>query len=131
MFVESFQGQYKDGSNGTHDFRMLSASFLILRILILALFLNHHCLLSHTLIVQGVFIAGASCIHAITKSYKLNFMNNVDIIILFLLKIFITSTSVSSLLTYAILGATLLLLVPHMVLIFSICHTLAKKISMP
>jgi len=39
--VESFQGQYKDGSNGTHDFTMVSASFLILRILILALFLNH------------------------------------------------------------------------------------------
>ena len=36
MFVESFQGQYKDGTNGTHDFRMVSASFLILRILILA-----------------------------------------------------------------------------------------------
>ena len=30
MFVESFQGQYKDGTNGTCDFRMVSASFLIL-----------------------------------------------------------------------------------------------------
>ena len=42
MFVESFQGQYKDGTNGTHDFRMVSASFLILRILILGSFGNHH-----------------------------------------------------------------------------------------
>ena len=33
MFVESFQGQYKDGTNGTRDFRIVSASFLILRIL--------------------------------------------------------------------------------------------------
>ena len=32
MVVESFQGQYKDGSNGTWDFRMVSASFLILDI---------------------------------------------------------------------------------------------------
>jgi len=36
MFVESFQGQYKDGTNGTRDFRMASASFLLLRILILS-----------------------------------------------------------------------------------------------
>ena len=39
-FVESFQGQYKDGTNRTRDFRMVSASFLILRILILATFHN-------------------------------------------------------------------------------------------
>ena len=41
MFADSFQGQYKDGTNGTRDFRMVSALFLILRILILATFLNH------------------------------------------------------------------------------------------
>ena len=33
--VEPFQGQYKDGSNGTCDFTMFSASFLILRVWIL------------------------------------------------------------------------------------------------
>ena len=59
MFVESFQRQYKDGTSGTRDFRMVSASFLVLRILILAFFLNHHRLLSHTSIIQGAFIAGA------------------------------------------------------------------------
>ena len=80
MFVESFQGQYKDGTNGTCDFRMVSASFLILRILILALFLNHHRLPARTEEMQGAFFACASCIYAITKPYKLNFMNNVDIV---------------------------------------------------
>ena len=117
MFVESFQGQYKDGTNGTHDFRMVSASFLILRIVVLFLFLNHHRLLSHTSILQGAFFACASSIHAITRPYKLNFMNNVDIIILFLLEIliFVTSISASPLLTYIILGSTLLLFVPHMI----------------
>ena len=39
MFLESFQGQYKDGTNGAHDFRMVSASFLILRILIVTTYL--------------------------------------------------------------------------------------------
>ena len=130
MFVESFQGQYKDGTNGTRDFRMVSASFLILRILILAFFTNHHRLPTHTSEMQGVLVAWATFIHAITKPYKLNFMNNVDIAILFLLEIliFVSSTSASpSLLTYLTLGLTLLLLIPHMIPIFYICRKLAKR----
>ena len=131
MFMESFQGEYKDGSNGSRDFRMVSASFLILRILILALFINHHRLPAHTVELQGAFVACASCIYAITKPYKLNFMNNVDFVILVLLVIliFVTSTSGSSLSTFTILGSTLLLLVPHMILLFYICRKLAKKIG--
>ena len=115
MFVESFQRQYKDGTNGTRDFRMVSASFLIL----LFLFLNLHRLLLHTSLLQGAFIAGATCIHAITRPYKLSFMNNVDIVILFLLEIliFVISSSGIPLLTNFILVATLLLLIPHMILI--------------
>ena len=131
MFVESFQGQYKDGTNGTRDFRMVSASFLTLRILVLFLFLNHHRSLSHTSDLQVLLFACTSCFHAITRPYKLNFMNNVDIVILFLLEIliFVTSSSVSPFLAYFILGTTLLLLVPHTILIFFICHKLAKKIG--
>ena len=58
-------------------------------------------------------------------------MNNVDIGILFLLEILIfgTSSSASPLLAYFILGITLLLLIPHMILIFYICHKLANKIG--
>ena len=131
MFVESFQGHYKDGTNGTRDFRMASASFLILRILILVFFLNHHRLPSHTSVLQGVLIACATCFHAITRPYKLNFKNNVNIVILLLLEILILvmSTSNSPRLTYIILVTTLLLLIPHMILIFYICHKLAKKIG--
>ena len=131
MFVESFQGQYKDGTNGTRDFRMVSASFFVLRILILFLFINHHRSSLSTSLLQGVLFAGASCMHAITRPYKLNFMNNVDIVILFLLEIliFVTSSSASSLLTHIILGTTLLLLIPHKILIFYICHRLAQKID--
>ena len=131
MFVESFQGQYKDGTNGTRDFRMVSASFLILRILILFLFINHHRTISRTSELQGVLIICATCIHAITRPYKLNFMNNIDIVILVLLEIliFVISSSGTPLSTYIILVTTLLLLIPHMILIFYICHKLANKIG--
>ena len=53
MFVESFQGQYKDGTNGARDFRMVSALFLILRILILSLFVNQHRSTFHTAEMQA------------------------------------------------------------------------------
>ena len=63
------------------------------------------------------------------RPYKLNFMNNVDIIILFLLEMF--SLAISNLtlefFVSTILGLTLLLLVPHMVLILYVCYALAKK----
>ena len=60
-------------------------------------------------------------------------MNNVDIVILFLVEILIlaTSTSRSPLVTFIILGTTVLLFIPHMILIFYICHKLAKKIGIP
>ena len=86
MFVESFQGQYKDGTNNTRDFRMVFASFLILRILILFLFIIYHRLPTHTSEIQGGLFACATCMYAITRPYKLN---NVDIVILFLLEILI------------------------------------------
>ena len=131
MFVESFQGQYKDGTNDTRDFRMVSASFLILRTLILALFMNHHCSTSHTAEIQVFLFSCASCFHAVTRPYKLNFMNNVDIVILFLLGtlIFVANNSASPFATYFILVTTLLLLIPHMILIFYICQKLANKIG--
>ena len=131
MFVESFQGQYKDRNNDTRDFRMVSASFLILRIVVLYLFMNHDHSTSHTAEMQVFLFLSASCFHAVTRPYKLNFMNNVDIIILFLLGtlIFVASSSVSLSLTYIILVTTLLLLIPHIILIFYIFHKLANKIG--
>ena len=90
-FVESFQGQYTDGTNGTCDFRMVSASFLILRIVILASFQDRHlfgdCYLIWRLSSQCVLLASVSSFYAIAKPHKLSFMNNVDILILLLLRV--------------------------------------------
>ena len=93
------------------------------------LFLNHHRLSSHTSELQGVIFLCAVCFHAITRPYKLNSMNNVDIAILFLLEIltFAAISPVPDSLAYLILASTLLLGVPHMVLIFYLCCKLTKK----
>ena len=125
MFVESFQGQYKDGTNGTYDFRAISASFLILRITILTNFQLRSEMLSTSAELICAFCICASCFYAIARPYKENFRNFIDILILFLLEFASLVTSIP--LTRNILISTLLLGVPHMVLIFYICYVLAMK----
>ena len=129
-FVESFQGQYKDGTNGTRDFRMISASFLIIRILIIFTFLNRN---YHTwsLSYQIALFASVTCIYAIIRPYKFNYMTMVDILILFLAEMLSLATTnpKTKHFTKLILVSTLVLLVPHMVLLFYICYELAKKAS--
>jgi len=128
MFVESFQGQYKDGTNGTCDLRMVSASFLIIRILIVASFLNHNYYIWGSLYQSGL-VASFSALYAIIKPYKLNFNTNVDVLILFLIEILLLVTNIPAPahLTFAILVSTLLLGIPHMVLIFYVWYELIKK----
>ena len=128
MFVESFQGQYKDGTNGTRDFRGASATFLIVRFLILVLFSEHHPRLAVTAGLLNFILVCTSCFYAIAKPYKVNFVNSVDIMILLLLEIATLATSASGK-TYVYVILTLVLLVPHMVLIGYICYVLAKKVG--
>ena len=134
MFVESFQGQYKDGTNGTCDFRMVSASFLILRILTMASFMPHHLPLWPASGVQCVLFAIAACFYAVMKPYKSTFRNNIDFLILALLEILsveflvaVYHIETTTLFKYTVLATPLVLGVPHMVLIFYISYVLAKK----
>ena len=79
MIVESFQGQYKDGTNGTRNFRMASASFLILRILTLVSFYKTSSLWGSS-DVQGLLLLCTTCIYAVVRPYKHNFRNIADIL---------------------------------------------------
>ena len=135
MSVESFQGQYKDGTNGTRDFRMVSASFLILRILILPSFFAQHLNFWSSSELQCALFVIASCIFATIRPYKSNLRNNVDTLMLGLLALlslaFLTETNYPGTVSSAqsILLTTLLLGVPHLILILYICNVLAKKAS--
>ena len=133
MFVESFQGEYKDGTNGTRDFRMVSASFLILRILILASFHNYSLWISA--VAQFALIC-AVCFYVVVRPYKRNIGNSVDVLILALLgtPVLLLLLAVHFNLTppivpYYCLVIVLLLGVPHMVLILYICSKLANKLG--
>ena len=128
MFVESFQGQYKDGTNGTRDFRGASATFIILRVFIMLIFSKRYHTLMRTAALLNLFFVCTSCFYVIARPYKVNFMNSVDLLILFVLEAGTMALSVTSKnYMYGIVATTLLLSVPHMVLMGYICHVLAKK----
>ena len=131
MFAESFQGQYKDGTNGTRDFRMVSSTFLLLRILIVASFSPHNWSPLPTSDVRTALFVCSCCFYAIVRPYRLNYRNTVDILALVLLAILslIFPTTlyypVTVSITCCVLISTLLLGVPHMVLILFLCYKLA------
>ena len=131
VFVESFQGQYKDGTNGTRDFRMVSASFLILRILIVASFIPHHYSFWPSSEQRCVLFMSVCGFYAITRPYKLNFRNNVDVLILVLLATLLLTfhTPKKEDITFCFLVSAVLLSVPHVVLIFYICYELAMRLG--
>ena len=130
MFVESFQGQYKDGTNGTRDFRMVLALFLIFSFL--ASFIHQHYSLFSSG-VQCILFVGGSCLYAVLRPYKSHFGNNIDFLILILLEIlsltFVLETNfpASNLFTYCILVSVLLLGIPHITMVFYVCFHLVKK----
>ena len=120
MFVEFFQGQYKDGSNGTRDFRMVSASFLILRILIVALFMDRN-YPKESSSGQILLLASVTCFYVITRPYRVNIRCTFDILILYLLEILLVvlGTPITESFSCYVLIAMLLLGVPHAVLLFT------------
>ena len=86
--MEAFQGQYKDGTNGTWDFRIVSALYLIFRIgVLLAYFctqrnIDDH---AHGWLTTAVVLVSILLFFAIVRPYKVNYFNAVDSIILAML----------------------------------------------
>jgi len=81
IFVEKFQGCYKDGVNGTKDFRSLAGLYLVLRIALLS---TAGYYTSHALGWLLCAIA-ASLLIAIARPYKRNYMNVLESLTLALL----------------------------------------------
>ena len=131
-FVEVFQGEYKDGTNGTCDLRMFSALFFSLRLLALVSYLHHHYRTQFPLLLTQVVVGViVSCIITTTRPYKENYRNIVDSLMLTMMVLLIL---VFNTILYfrcpnmnKIIIAMLLVGLPHAVLLFYICYKLAEK----
>ena len=92
IFIDSFQGSYKDGVvEGKYDYRYFSAAYLIMRI---ALFLTYTLTLSNYFyIISAIILLLLALVVSITKPYreKLSAYVTVDIVMILLLAIFYIS----------------------------------------
>ena len=86
-FMEAFQGQYKDGTNGTRDFRIVSALYLIFRIIVLLFYLVNHDRGNHAYcwLAAALILVCTSHFFAILRPYKVNYLNTIDSLLLTLL----------------------------------------------
>ena len=135
-FMEAFQGQYKDGTNGTRDFRMVSALYLVFRFVGLLTYVVHPQSFERAYgWVFGVVLAVSTLLFvAIARPYKVYHSNTVDCLLLALLS---TQTLMGLLVKYLpnetyshIYGVSALLTmsIPHAALVLYILYIISEKI---
>ena len=133
IIMDVFQGWYKDGTNGTRDYRALSALYMVLRLgiaseLILVFlfqFKTPHNSLEWTL-PCAVHI-GLGCFYLVAKPYKKNWMNVVDGLVLVLLGLCIGIILVYD--DYVLLLNFLLSTLPSIVAVGYLIYRLFKRLK--
>ena len=76
MFVENFQGDYKDGTQGTYDYRFLSGMYLVFRIVLVIPLQSSNDLSSHLYIMSTlVLLFFISLFFALVRPYKKKYIN--------------------------------------------------------
>ena len=135
IFMDVFQGQYKDGTNGTRDFRMVSALYLVFRIAALLDYLSVQSRGNHAygwLTAALVFVA-TSVFFSIVRPYKVNYLNAIDCLLLTLLGVqsllalfvgYLPNQRYSH--AFGVLGL-LIMGIPHVGLVVYILYVILKR----
>lgn len=101
IFMDVFQGWYKDGTNGTSDFRAMSALYMVLRSCFAIEFTLNLMFQFDTTVnsfqwtLPSVIHIGMGCFYLTVKPYKKSWMNTVDGLTLIALGIAIVLVIVS------------------------------------
>ena len=79
MFMEKFQGDYKDGTQGTYDYRFLSGVYLVFRIVLVVKFhySKKHLRNGHDS-AMSLIIFFAVIFFALVRPYKKRYMNTLE-----------------------------------------------------
>jgi hypothetical protein len=126
LFVELFQGCYKDGTGGSHDLRFTASLYLFLRLVLL---------LTYTLcsysnfsgcdnITSLILLLSMLLFIAVAQPYRNKIMNRVDIVVLFMLILilalfFVISKSRDTTVNAITLSSVLLLVAIPQVIFYS------------
>ena len=128
LFMETFQGYYKDGTNGTYDWRFLAGLYPLLRIIIMLSFLHPDSTKNNStmwcIIVSGMF--------SLVRPYKKPTHNHVNIVLLTIITFMVwhvtdfwpISLYQNTFLDHIgnIIILVLLVLVPHLILASVVIH---------
>lgn len=131
LFMEAFQGYFKDGTNGTYDFRFLAGVYPLLRIIIMLSFL-HSYHRDNTNNYSVMWCIVVSSIFSLVGPYKKLIHNRVNIVLLSLITFmmwYVTDFWPISLYQHKLLDhigniiiLVLLVLVPHLVFASVVIH---------
>ena len=83
IFMDTFQGHYKDGTNGTRDLRFFSGLYLLLRVVVYASTMLTYQIASYAYTTNVIAVAAVSV--ALAQPYKNYYYNFIDAFLLILL----------------------------------------------
>ena len=130
IFIETFQGYYKDGSSGKRDFRAISGSHFIILLLISSGCFNDDIRLGLLPIVQ-LILASVSLLYAIARPCKEHSANIIQSLLLALTALILQLAyfAMVHIQTFFILSVLLLcLLAPHIALYGYAAYRIIKQI---
>ena len=74
-FTDAFQGCYKNGTNGTRDYRYFAGLYLFFRIVLLAALISP---MAYMWLILVLFPVVFSLLFSVFRPYKINFFNIID-----------------------------------------------------
>ena len=126
IFVELFQGCYKDGTNGSRDLRFIASLYLFLRLVLLLTYTlcSYSDFLGCDNLTSLVLLLAMLLFIAVAQPYKNKNMNKVDIMVLIILILMLallsaTSNSRNTTVNAIVLSSVLLLVAAPQVIFYS------------
>ena len=137
IFMDAFQGHYKDGTNGTYDLRFLAGLYLILRIVIVYFARKHKLLARNASPGQMHYYFIVTVIVAFVRPYKRFIHNLTETLLLLMIVLIIWNVSAFQRISYSQedrMMIAVLQLIPHsffvMLITFKIIKLLIHKLKL-
>ena len=137
MFLDTFQGHYKDGTNGTYDWRFLAGLYPLLRVVIVYNVHKHKLLARNSIPPQMQYYFVVVVIVAFVRPYKRFFHNLTETFLLILIMCMMWNASAFQRIAYSQndrIKIAVLQLVPHsflaIVIVFKVAKLLLQKLNL-
>ena len=132
-FMDTFQGYYKDGSNGTRDYRAASSVHLVLVFIIVYRTINlQHYVRGYVMNYTQLCLVAGSLFYALARPCKKDSANIIQSLVYALTAVviqFIVTCSYRCAAMYNYLTMLLCLLIPHVILCGYVVYKITKRFN--